>query len=218
MDDRSSDEPAVNVAPWERWFSGAAALGLIVYGFTRPSWRRAALIAVGLGLGYRALRGHCRVYGSLGVDTADRLASATTAAVVTITRPPAEVYARLKDAESLPAVLEFVEEFRSLGAAEYEVRAHPRGPATTIWRVTVTADRPGELLAWRASAYGKPGHSGQVMFRAAPDGAATEVEVQIRQEGAASPAGVLAEHTNSLNWRTRVEGALQRLKAHLEAK
>jgi uncharacterized membrane protein len=189
---------------------------LVAYGVTRKSWVRYAVLGTGLALAYRGIRGHCGLYGVLGINTADRSASATTCAVVTIERSPAEIYTYLKRPDHLPLLTEIIHDLRPVNGSEYEVhaQAHNRDVA---WHISLTADRENEFVAWRASAESRPGHTGQLTLQPAPGNRGTEVEIQIQQEGAASPAGVIADHAATQGWRSRVSRALSRLKQQIEA-
>ncbi|MBV9490894.1 MAG: DUF2892 domain-containing protein [Verrucomicrobia bacterium] len=205
-----------NVGAVERWVCGILGALLVAYGvISGRSWWRYASIGTGLGVAYRGIRGHCGVYRTLGIDTADRSASATTSAVVTFGRSAEEIYAALRQLDCLPALIDSVQDVRCLSDSEFEVRALIcRQPVT--WHVSVTADRKNEFLAWHASAAGKPGHTGQLSLVPAPGRQGTEVDLQIQQEGAASPAGVIADHAAAVGWRSKVSRALRRLKQQLE--
>ena len=205
-----------NVGTIERWVCAVAGGALVVFGATRKSWVRYGLLGTGLALAYRGIRGHCNLYGVLGINTADRSASGTTCAVVTIERSPAEIYACLKRPEHLPLVTGGIDELRALNGSEYRGRTHC-GNQEIAWRVSLTADRENELIAWRASAEGQPGHTGQFILQPAPGNRGTEVEIQIQREGAASPAGVIADHAAAQGWRSRVSRTLHQLKQQIEA-
>ena len=82
---------------------------MVAYGVMRKSWVRYGLVGTGLALAYRGIRGHCSLYGALGINTADHSASATTCAVVTIERAPAEIYAYLRQPDHLPLLTRWVE-------------------------------------------------------------------------------------------------------------
>src|SRR5947209_2855364 len=112
---------STNVGLTERWVTGVGGGLLIGYGLARPSSSFFRWLGVGSGaiLIYRAVRGHCDLYALFGIDTADRSASATTFAVVTINRPPAEVYQHLKNPEPLQGALEDVGQFTRTGPSSF---------------------------------------------------------------------------------------------------
>ncbi|MBV8899628.1 MAG: DUF2892 domain-containing protein [Verrucomicrobia bacterium] len=205
-----------NVGTIERWVCGVGGGALVAYGAMRKSWVRYALVGTGLALAYRGIRGHCGLYGALGINTADHSASATTCAVVTIERAPAEIYAYLKQPDHLPLLTGIIHDLRAVGESEYQVRAQTR-KQDVAWHISLTADRENEFIAWRAFSEGRPGHTGQLILQPAPGNRGTEVEIQIQQEGAASPAGVIADHAAAQGWRARVNRALHQLKQQIEA-
>jgi len=59
-----------NVGPTERWVSMTAGGALALYGLARRSLAGGVLTALGAGLAYRGVTGHCPVYETLGIDTA----------------------------------------------------------------------------------------------------------------------------------------------------
>jgi len=59
-----------NVGPTERWVSMIAGGALALYGLARRSLAGGVLTALGAGLAYRGVTGHCPVYETLGIDTA----------------------------------------------------------------------------------------------------------------------------------------------------
>jgi hypothetical protein len=61
-----------NVGNVERWASAMAGGALALYAVARRSVPAALGALVGAGLLYRGVSGHCPVYGTLGIDTADR--------------------------------------------------------------------------------------------------------------------------------------------------
>jgi uncharacterized membrane protein len=205
-----------NVGTTERWVCGVAGGALVVYGAMRRSWLGYGLLGTGLALAYRGIRGHCSLYGALGINTADRSASATTCAVATIERSPAEIYAYLKQPDHLPLLTGLIHDLRPVNESEYQGHAQTQNQ-DIAWHISLTADRENEFVAWRASAEGRPGHTGQLILQPAPGNRGTEVEIQIQQEGAASPAGVIADHAAAQGWRSRVSRALHQLKQQIEA-
>jgi len=61
----------VNVGETERVVSAVCGGMLAAFGLSRTSLLGLSLLAAGAALIYRGLSGHCPVYGSLGVSTAE---------------------------------------------------------------------------------------------------------------------------------------------------
>jgi uncharacterized membrane protein len=64
--------PSINVGTAERWASAIAGGALVLLGIARRSIGGATAAALGGGLLYRGVGGHCPVYGALGIDTSAR--------------------------------------------------------------------------------------------------------------------------------------------------
>ena len=102
----------------------------------------------------------------------------TIHSVVTVGRPPAEVYAWWRNLHNLAAAMTNVEsitvvdELRSL----WKVRV-----AGTLveWQAEVTNSRPDDVIAWRTLHAADVVHTGNVRFVAAPGGRGTEIHVAV---------------------------------------
>src|SRR5207248_7890988 len=70
--DRSRIGPRDNVGEMERWISGLAGTALVAEGLKKGSISGLALAAIGGGLLYRGVTGHCGIYDRLGINTADK--------------------------------------------------------------------------------------------------------------------------------------------------
>jgi uncharacterized membrane protein len=60
-----------NMGQVERWASAVGGGALALLGLSRRSIGGGMLAALGAGLLYRGLGGHCPVYGALGIDTSN---------------------------------------------------------------------------------------------------------------------------------------------------
>jgi uncharacterized membrane protein len=98
---------------------------------------------------------------------------------VTIDRPRQELYAFWRDFDNLPR---FMHNIKSVAVIDAD-RSHwvvdaPAGK-TVEWNSTLTADDPGQLIAWRSEEGASVRNSGQVEFRDSPDGRGTVVTVTL---------------------------------------
>jgi len=107
--------------------------------------------------------------------------------VITVNRPPDEVYAFWHDFQNLPTFMDHLESVQITGDRRSHWKA--KGPAgTTVeWDAEITEDRPNERIAWR-SVGGTIDTSGSVRFVPAPGGRGTEVRVEMEYT---PPAGAL---------------------------
>src|SRR5260370_41860716 len=101
---------AINVGEVERWLSLLGGGALALYGLQRGSLGGLALAVAGGCLAYRGLTGHCSVYGSLGLSTAQRGPATVIPAgqgvkvdqTITIQHNPEELYRYWRNLENLP--------------------------------------------------------------------------------------------------------------------
>jgi len=108
--------------------------------------------------------------------------------VITINKPPADLYQFWHDFENLPRFMEHLEAVRVTEGK----RSHwtTKGPAGTKveWDAEVVDDRPNELIAWRSLDGAAVDNAGTVRFTPAPGGRGTEVHVELRYD---PPGGAL---------------------------
>ena len=120
-----------------------------------------------------------------------------TTATTTVNKPPREVYEFWRGLERLPEFMAHVDEVRWLDhtTTHWSVTA-PLG-RTVEWDARITADVPGERLAWESLEGADVRNEGEVRFAPAPGGRGTEVTVTLRY---AAPGGKLGE------WVARLQG------------
>jgi uncharacterized membrane protein len=134
---------------------------------------------------------------------------------VTISRPPAEVYAFWRKLENLPLFMDFLESVTQLGGdtkRSHWVATLPlRG--SVAWDAELTEDRPGEKIAWRTVEGGTFAHQGEVTFARTPGRDMTEVRVKLQ-------LGLLGQAPSmrlaKMLTKPQIKGDLRRLKQVLE--
>jgi uncharacterized membrane protein len=98
---------------------------------------------------------------------------------LTVNAPPDACYAMWHDFERLPRFMKHLESVKVTGPD----RSHwvAKGPAGTRieWDSEITADRPGELLAWRSTAGADVANAGVVRFLRDAHGRGTVVNVSL---------------------------------------
>jgi uncharacterized membrane protein len=217
----------VNLGAFERGASVTLGTALVALALSR---RRGladiGFAALGSYLAVRGATGHCAVYDLLDTGTRgdddERLSAgahrdASSAAQISIARPPADVYAFWRNLENAPRFMEHVESVKVVGErlSHWTVRG-PRGHAVE-WDAEIVEDRPGELLAWRALPGSDVRHQGAVTFRPQDGGAGTEVHLEL---DLALPGGRVGRAVGRLLGRAaapRAEEDLARLRRILEA-
>ena len=188
----------INVGDNERKASVVAGGALALYGLSRRSWGGALLAAVGGGLLFRGVTGHCATYEALGMSTAKSDNSAPASdkpgangiqvrEVVTINKSPEELYSFWRDFGNLP---KFMNHLESVTASDdthsHWVAKAPLG-RTVAWDAEIINEIPNRLIAWQSLPGADVSSAGSVRFEPALGGRGTEVRVNLDYN---PPAGV----------------------------
>jgi uncharacterized membrane protein len=166
---------------------------LILYGLRRRNWTSLGLGAAGVALIRRGLRGHSRLYTSIGLSSRGGTLHADHAEVrpeqalcvrrtTTIAREPAELYAAWREFEGLPRFMEHLERVDVVSPTRSHWVARAPAGRKIEWDAEIVEDREGERIAWRTIQPTDLPHDGAIEFRPAPGGRGTEVEVTLEYE------------------------------------
>ena len=110
---------------------------------------------------------------------------------VTIRRSADELYEQWRDFESLPRIMTHVKSVTSNGdGLTHWVVEGPAG-RDVEWDAQLSADVPGERLAWRTLEGSDVDSEGEVLFTPAPRDEGTEVHVHLRYRPPGGAAGRL---------------------------
>ena len=195
---------------WSRAAGDMADLALLAWMLTgkRTDKQRAiaALIAIG---GMTAFD----IYASRRVMHAQEMSAEPVVFSVTINKSPDEVYRFFRKLENLPLFMNYLESVKETSEMEsHWVAKLPLG-ATAEWNAELTADRPGELIAWHTVDAKHFAHRGKVMFAKTPGGNGTEVRVELELAlPGMQPSAMLAK----LLTKPQIKGDLLRLKQVME--
>lgn len=107
--------------------------------------------------------------------------------VITVNRPPEEVYGFWQNFENFPRFMSHLESVQTNGNGRSHWKATGPAGTTVEWDAELVEDRPNELLAWRSVAGAEVENAGAVRFTPAPGGRGTEVRVDLEYS---PPAGV----------------------------
>jgi len=183
-----------NVSQAERSVSIASGSILALLGLSRKSVPGLVIAGVGGALAYRGVTGHCPMYQSLGIDTAqdegERRAGQSEEETARrgihvenaflINRTPQELYSYWRNFENLPRIMTHLEEVRVIDDRRSHWAARlPRvaGGKRLEWDAEVTRDDPNSLIAWRSVAGSDVETSGRVRFAPGMGDRGTEVHV-----------------------------------------
>jgi uncharacterized membrane protein len=215
-----------NISEIERWGSMAAGVGLAVYGLSKGRGSGYVLAALGGLLVERGVKGHCRTYEMLGVNTAGtgsdtREALGGRAGVnveesVTIRQPPELLYRFWRNLENLPHFMSHLESVERV--TDTLSRWHAKGPAgmTVEWNAEIHNEVPNKLIAWRSLEGSDVVSAGSVNFEEAGPGM-TRVRVRLQYSPPGGKAGAALARLLGRDAATEIRQDLNRFKQLLES-
>ncbi len=174
----------------ERWLSLLGGSAAVYYGLKRKSFIGKMIALGGLKYAARGFTGERDVLDYLGFKSTNGMPYGRGIKLrrsVTIRRTPEELYRFWRRFENLPRFFRHIESVVDLGGQ----RSHwimKAGGTLVEWDAEITADRPNELIGWRAT-NGRVQHAGSVRFEEAHGGRGTVVRVQLQYN---QPGGRIA--------------------------
>lgn len=193
----NGDSGYTNVSHPERWFSIVAGAALAAYGLKRrsvPGWIAAA---AGGALVWRGATGHCMVYESLGISTAEAPQQDNVSVpygkgirieeMITVNAPAQALFHYWRNFQNLPRFMSHLQSVEVID--NRRSRWKTKGPAGTNveWEAEVINEVPNELIGWRSIDGSTVNHAGSVHFNSTDDG--TEVRVIMRYDPPAHSLG-----------------------------
>ncbi|MBA2565349.1 MAG: DUF2892 domain-containing protein [Gemmatimonadetes bacterium] len=230
MEVDAADGPAprpANVAPIERWASVSGGAALALYGLLRRDLAGLGLALAGGALIERGATGHCRVYGALGLGTAEETRSPVASVPhntgvkversVTVARAPRELYAFWRQFENLPRFMDHLESVTDLGEGRSRWVAKAPLGRTVGWDAEIHNELPNELIAWRSLPGSEVDNAGSVQFRELPEGRGSVVRVVLEYRPPAGKAGAVLARLLGEDPEKQVREDLRRFKQVMEA-
>lgn len=224
---RHPQTSGTNVGEWERLGSAVAGGALAAYGLSRFSLLGLGLAAVGGSLIYRGVTGHCSVYRSLGINTAQephgsRAVIAAGRGVkiersITIHRSPEECYRFWRRLENLPRFMKHLDSVKETSDRRSTwVACEPLGVRVS-WEAEIINERAPDLIAWRSLPESDVQTAGSVHFTKEPGDRGTTVHVALKYDFPGSKIGsalaqLFGEHPDD-----QVREDLQQFKQLVEA-
>jgi uncharacterized membrane protein len=161
----------------------SGAIGLSGLSRKIPS---AVAAAIGGGLIYRGISGHCDLYQKLGIDTAHGPPASPeeyfnrsihVEQSFTINKLPWELYAYWRRLDNLPRIMSHLQRVDVLDdKRSHWVAKAPLGRSVE-WDAEIINDEPNALIAWRSLGGADVDNAGSVRFVPAPSDRGTEVRV-----------------------------------------
>jgi uncharacterized membrane protein len=218
---RGRHQKRVNVGPAERKASVVGGSILALSGLGTLSRKHIlpglALVAAGGALFYRGKTGHCDLYQTLGIDTIHTSGSGLRMEkVVTVNRPPHEVYEFWHNLENLPRFMQHLESVQVTGERTSHWVARGPGGISAQWDAEMMDDYPGQQISWHSVGAADLPNRGAVEFKEAPGGRGTEVRVTVEYYPPGGAAGRAAARMAQVITAQQLEEDLKRLKQVLE--
>jgi uncharacterized membrane protein len=214
----------VNVGNAERLASLLGGAVLTLVGLGRIRITGVALAALGGALIYRGVKGHCKLYESLGIDRASTLTGERRGnrgvkieREITVAAPPDTLYRLWRDLANLPRFMSHLQRVEHLDDRRSRWTGKtPTGVPSIQWDAEIVNDRPGELIAWQ-SIGGSVDHAGSVQFERAADGRSTRIRVELQYD---PPGGEIVHTLAALFGQdagSQIEADLREFKRAAEA-
>ena len=212
-----------NVSEEERLASLGAGAAFAAVGFRTAGVTRVVSFIVSGALLVRGATGHCPVYQSLGISSADTPKSipldaqpsrATAAITIAADRPT--VWSAWRDLESLGQSIGGVASVENEGERSHWSMKFPLN-RTLRWTSQITAEEENERVEWVTTEDSDLEHSGVVTFRDAPGDRGTEVSIHLQYRAPAGALGRALSRAGAQDAHTRLRDALRDFKARVEA-
>jgi uncharacterized membrane protein len=219
----SARQAGVNVGDSERWLSMIGGGALTAYGLSRGDLGGLALALAGGALAYRGFSGHCPLYDTLGLNTAETGPATSVPAgqgfrfekTIRIQRSPEDLFRFWRNLGNLPRIMKHLRSVTTTaGNRSHWVAEAPLG-ISVEWDAEIINERPNEMIAWRSLEGSNVDSAGSVHFTRAPGGG-TDVRVVLKY---APPAGRFGAAVASLFGESpeqQIEEDLRRFKQMME--
>jgi len=176
-----------NVGSFERTISTVSGTLIALCGLARGRLPGLVLTAIGGGLVYRGITGHCSCYQALGISTAHHNPNTSIPAKqgfrfeehLLVNRPAEDLYKFWRKLENLPRVMPGLVSVEETGVNQSHWIA--QGPFGNVeWDAEIITERENEVIGWRSVEGSEGATSGSVHFREAPGNRVTEVGVVLK--------------------------------------
>ncbi|MEP6535212.1 MAG: SRPBCC family protein [Bryobacteraceae bacterium] len=219
-----------NVKQSERWASIISGGTLVAFGLAKKNWTGAGIAALGGGLLWRGVTGHCDAYQALGINTARVRRGKGTGRnvsvpyelgirvdeIVRINKPVTEVYSFWRTLENLPRFMSHLESVKIVdGRRSHWIAIGPAG-LKVEWDAEIINDVENRLIGWRSLEGSEVDNAGSVSFRSLPAGKGTEVKVSLQYNPPAGELGAAIAALFGQDPRKQVRSDLKEFKQLME--
>lgn len=202
------------LAPAERGVMGVLGLGALALSVRGHPLERLLLAAVGVSFAGMAAAGRNPLATALKIR---RTSSGETLVsdAVTVGRAPEPLYAVWRELPNLPLRMKHLKTVEVLD--ERRSRWTVAGPFGDVsWEAELTADEPGQRIAWRSLPGTDVPNSGEVRFRPAPGNRGTEIQVRLAYHAPGGTTGALIARVAGQEPSQQLRDDLMRFKREQE--
>ncbi|MEX0717223.1 MAG: SRPBCC family protein [Planctomycetaceae bacterium] len=214
-----------NVGDEERLGSLVVGGGLLLYGLLGRSLKSFLALAAGGALIHRGWTGRCKLYESLGMDTAsahhDSGVRAQRGRKVTwslhINRDSREVYDYWRNLQNLPRVMRHLESVMAIdGDRSHWIAKAPLGH-TLEWDAEIITDEPGRIIAWQSLPDSEVDTAGSVRFETPAFGEGCELSLSLKYDPPGGKAVAALAHLVGQGLEQDLREDLRKFKQVMEA-
>lgn len=216
-----------NVGGIERAFSllagGALVAGSTYLALNKRTGTGLLLGALGGGLVYRGVSGHCGLYSRLGIGSEDarRGSHPLSRSIhvdtgIIIDRPVEELFEFWRDFSNLPRIMSHLERVDILDATRSRWVAQGPVGRSVEWIAEITDEEPNEMIAWQSVPGSDIDHQGVVHFWTKPGGEGTVIKVSMSYHPPAGVLGLLVARLLGETPEQQIQEDLRRFKRDAE--
>jgi len=215
----------VNVGELERYGSIVGGAALFAAGLSRRNIPGLLLAGLGGLFILRGMGGHCRMYDSMGVSTADARRRSGVPdqtgqkieKTVTIARPAEELYRFWRNLENLPEFMEHIESVRVVDDRLSHWTVRGPGGHRLEWDAEIVNEHPGEMISWQTLPGADVQSAGTVRFTPAGDGRGTVLRVVLEFRPPGGSLGARVARLFGKDPAGQLDHDLKRLKQIIES-
>lgn len=215
----------INVHESERILSVAAGALTLLCALDRKPLGALAGLAIGGGLLYRGLTGHCQMYQALSISTqpVEHHEAGVSASQgervesqVIINASPKQVYEAWRNLGNLPTVLRHVTKVQEVDTKRSHWTIDTPIGIQLAWDAEIITDEPHRVIAWQSLPGGDLSTAGAVHFDAIAEGKATRLTVNMKYDPPGGKVGIWAAKALGADLSAQLREDLTKLKHRLE--
>lgn len=135
---------------------------------------------------------------------------------ITINKSPEECYRFWRNFDRFPEFMQHLDAVEKITDTRSHWKAKAPIGSSVEWDAEITADQPGEVLAWHSLDGADVDNGGTVRFERAPGGRGTIVRVEMQYKPPGGKAGALVAKLFGENPSQQMDGDLRRFKQLIE--